>query len=197
MIASQDRSGYFGASDTNKVLATNYNTKTFRQWWAVKLGEQEPDFQGSIYTEAGNKYEHPILLSINENMNLDRQIIMERLLLRVNYDGDFNGTIYEVKTHKADREYEVSTTHWRQTQVELYAYTQMAKELDLPPLKKLYIVSYALYPDEYYTDAEDVEVDFDRIVFHEIEYDKDFIKGEYLPRLKEKARALKKGKFLG
>lgn len=197
MIASQDRSGWFGASDTNMVLATNYNTKTFINWWAVKLGEQESDFKGSIYTEAGNKYEHPILQSINENMNLDRQIIIDKHLLRVNYDGDFNGTIYEVKTHRADKEYEVSTTHWRQTQVEMYAYKTMAEELELPPFKKLYIVSYALYPDEYYTDSEEVEVDFSRVVFHEVKYDKSFIKGEYLPMLKEKARALRKGKFLG
>ena len=196
MIANQDRSGWFGASDTDKVLNTNYKTKTFKQWWAVKLGEQEPDFQGSKYTEAGNKYEHPILLNINEKMNLDRQIKIEKHLLRVNYDGDFNGTIYEVKTHKGDKQYETSTSHWRQTQVEMYTYKTMAEELELPPFKRLYIVSYALTPEEYFKDYDEVEVDFSRIVFHEVKYDKHFIKEEYLPRLKEKARALKKGKFL-
>lgn len=194
MIASQDRSGWFGASDTNMVLNTNYNTKTFKQWWAVKLGEQESDFKGSIYTDAGNKYEHPILLAINENMNLDRQIIIDKHLLRVNYDGDFNGTIYEVKTHKSDKEYEISTTHWRQTQVEMYSYKTMAEELGLPPFKRLYIVSYALDSDDYY--SEQADVDFSRVKFHEVKYDKSFIKGEYLPELKQKARALKKGKFL-
>lgn len=158
------------------------------------MGEQEPDFQGSKYTDAGNRYEHPILLNINENMNFDRQIKVEKYLLRVNYDGDFNGTIYEVKTHKADREYEISTSHWRQTQVEMYAYKTMAEELELPPFKRLYIVSYALDPEEYYGTGADV--DFNRIKFHEVKYDKNFIKGEYLPLLKEKARALKKGKFL-
>lgn len=194
MIANQDRSGWFGASDTNMVLSTKYNTKTFKQWWAVKLGEQESDFKGSMYTDAGNKYEHPILLAINENMNLDRQIKIEKHLLRVNYDGDFNGTLYEVKTHKSDKVYEISTTHWRQTQVEIYAYKTMAEELGLPPFKRLYIVSYALYPDEYY--CEQADVDFSRVKFHEVKYDKSFIKGEYLPELKQKARALKKGKFL-
>lgn len=195
MISNQDRSGYFGASDTDMVLSTNYNTKTFKQWWAVKLGEQESDFKGSKYTEAGNRYEHPILLTVNENMNLDRQIIIEKNLLRVNYDGDFNGTLYEVKTHKADKAYEVSTKHWRQTQVEMHTYKTMAKELNLPPFKRLYILSYALYPDEYYLDV-DIEIDFNRICFHEVKYDKHFIKDEYLPRLKEKARVLKKGKFM-
>lgn len=194
MINNHDRSGYFGASDTDKVLAANYTTKTFKQWWAVKLGEQEPDFHGNAYTEAGNRYEHLILKAINENMNLDRQIIWEKNLLRVNYDGDYNGTIYEVKTHKSDREYTISTSHRRQTQVEMFAYKTMEKELELPPFKRLYIVSYAIQPDEYYGEVD--EVDFNRIIFHEVEYDKHFIKDEYLPKLKEKARALKKGKFL-
>lgn len=182
------------ASDTNMILSTNYNTKTFKNFWAVKLGEQESDFKGSMYTDAGNKYEHPILLTINEKMNLDRQIKIEKHLLRVNYDGDFNGTLYEVKTHKDLKPYEISTSHWRQTQVEMYAYKTMAEQLDLPPFKKLYIVSYALRVDEYNTN--EVEIDFNRIVWHEVKYDKHFIKEEYLPRLKEKARALKKGKFL-
>jgi len=194
MITSNDRSGWFGASDTDKVLATNYSTKTFKQWWAVKLGEQESDFKGNKYTNAGNEYEHPILLRISENINLDRQIHVEKYLLRVNYDGDFDGVIYEVKTHKAINPYEISTTHWRQAQVEMYAYKTMQKELDLPPFRKLYIVSYAINVDEY--NRNEVEVDFGRIKFHEVKYDKRFIKDEYLPRLKEKARALRKGRFL-
>ena len=196
MIKDQDRSGWFGASDTNMVLATNYNTKTFKQWWSVKLGEQEPDFKGSIYTDAGNKYEHPILRAINEKIEFDRQIRIERLLLRVNYDGDFDGTIYEVKTHKAEKDYEVTKSHWRQSQVEIFAYKEMQEELELPPFKRLYIVSYGLYPDEYYKEYDGVEIDFSRIKFNEIKYDKHFTKGVYLPLLKQKARALRKGKFL-
>lgn len=196
MIKNQDRSGWFGGSDTDKVLTKNYNTKSFKQWWAVKLGEQEPDFKGSIYTEAGNKYEHPILRTINEKIEFDRQIKIEKILLRVNYDGDFEGTIYEVKTHKAKKSFEVSTSYWRQAQVEMYAYQTMQEELELPPFKRLYIVSYPLYPDEYYKEWEEVEIDFARIDFHEIKYDEKFIKHEYLPCIKEKARALKKGKFI-
>lgn len=194
MISSQDRSGYFGASDTNKVLSKNRDTRTWKQWWAVKLGEQEPEFKGSIYTEAGNKYEHPILRSISGKINFDRQIIYEKYLLRVNYDGDLEGTIYEVKTHKAENEFEVTTAYWRQAQVEMYAYKKMQEELELPEFKKLYIVSYPLYPDEYYKEWEEVEIDDNRIKFQEVEYDKQFIKGEYLPKLKELAKALKKGK---
>lgn len=196
MIKNQDRSGWFGASDTSMVINQNYSTKTFKQWWAVKLGEQEPDFKGSAYTDAGNKYEHPILRTINENMVLDRQICIEKFLLRVNYDGDFNGTLYEVKSHRSDKEFKITKPYWRQSQVEIYAYKMMQEELKLPPFKRLYIVSYGLYPDEYYKDYDEVEIDFSRIKFHEIKYDKHFIKDEYLPCLKEKARTLRKGKFL-
>lgn len=196
MINDFDRSGYFGASDTSMVIADNHNTKTWRQWWLVKLGEMESTFSGSIYTEAGNKYEHKILKAISEETTLDRQIIIDKLKLRVNYDGDLDGTIYEVKTHKAENDFEISKQYWRQAQVEMYAYKTMEKELELPPFKKLYIVSYPLYPDEYYTHREDIVIDMKRVKFNPIKYDKQFVKGEYLPKLKECARALKKGKVL-
>lgn len=196
MIDKFDRSGYFGASDTSMVIADNRQTKTWRQWWLVKLGEMESTFSGSIYTEAGNKYEHRILKAISEEITLDRQIIIEKLKLRVNYDGDLDGTIYEVKTHKAEKDFEISKQYWRQAQVEMYAYKTMEKELELPPFKKLYIVSYPLYPDEYYTHREDISIDMKRVKFNPVKYDKQFVKGEYLPKLKECARALKKGKIL-
>ena len=131
----------------------------------------------SIYTEAGNKYEHRILKAISEEITLDRQIIIEKLKLRVNYDGDLDGTIYEVKTHKAEKDFEISKQYWRQAQVEMYAYKTMEKELELPPLKKLYIVSYPLYPDEYYTHREDISIDMKRVKFNPVKYDKQFVKG--------------------
>lgn len=177
------------------VLAKNRRTKSWKQWWAVKLGEQQPDFRGSIYTEAGNRHEHPLLLSINEKMGLDRQIRVEKLLLRVNYDGDHGGTIYEAKTHKAEKEFEVTKAYWRQAQVEMYAYQKMQEALGLPAFRRLYIVSYALFPDEYYRGDGEAEIDFPRVKFHEIKPDRHFIKDEYLPALKGLARALRKGKF--
>ena len=189
MIKSNDRSGYIGASDSNMVFA-NRNTKSFKQWWSVKMGEQESDFHGSVFTEAGNKYEHAILATLGDEINYDRQIIIEKLKLRVNYDGDLRGTIYEVKTHKASKDFEVSTAYWRQAQVEMYAYQQQMEDF-----KKLYIVSYPLFPDEYYTSPEEVSVDSLRVKFTPIEYDKHFIKNDYLPRLKYLARCLKKGKI--
>ena len=37
MIADQDRSGWFGASDTSYVMG-NWHTKTFKDWWLKKMG---------------------------------------------------------------------------------------------------------------------------------------------------------------
>ena len=37
MIADQDRSGWFGASDTATIMG-NWSTKTFRKWWMQKMG---------------------------------------------------------------------------------------------------------------------------------------------------------------
>ena len=195
MIKSQDRSGWFGASDTSMVVTKNRDTKTFKQWWSIKMGEQENSFTGTKYTEAGNKYEHPILRAINPDIVFDRQIKIEKYLLRVNYDGDLNGIIYEVKTHKAEHEFVVSPQYYRQAQVEMYAYKAMQAELGLPDFQRLYIVSYALYPDEYYTNYDNVEVDPARIRFSEIQYDKSFIKDEYKPNLKYLSRCLRKGKI--
>lgn len=150
----------------------------------------DPEFAGSIYTDAGNKYEHHILRSISEDIEFDGQIMIDKLLLRVNYDGWLDGTIYEVKTHRSDKVFEITNAYWSQAQVEMYAYKQRYDDF-----KKLYIVSYPLYPDEYYTEHEDIQIDFSRIKFQEVKYDKSWVKSEYLPKLKELSRYLKKGKM--
>ena len=195
MIQDHDRSGWFGASDTKFIMADNRNTKTWKSWWSVKSGLMEPEFTGSIYTRAGNMFEHHILRAIDPDMTLDGQIIMEKYLLRVNYDGYRDGKIVEIKTHKNEKEFSMIPAYWQQCQVEMYVYQQMSKKWFLPDFEGLYLVSYALRPDEYYLDEDEIEVDPDRIILHPVEYDKAFIKGEYLPRLKELARALKKGKY--
>ena len=188
MIHDMDRSGYFGASDTRHVITKNRDTKTWKMWWDVKCGAPS-NFGGNKYTEAGNLYEHPILRSVSEKMNLDRQLIYEKYLLRVNYDGDMDGTIYEVKTHKASKRFEVSKQYWMQAQVEMYCYKLMQKELELPEFNRLWIVSYGLHPDEY---GQRAPIDGNRIGFHPVEYDKSWIKGEYLPNLKELSRKLRR-----
>lgn len=194
MITDLSREGWFGASDTKYIMAEHRNTKTWKEWWSVKLGKMESSFTGSIYTRAGNLFEHGILQAIDSNMTMDGQIIIDKLLLRVNYDGYTDGTIFEVKTHKNEKPFEIIPAYWMQCQVEMYVYQKMSEQWFLPEFDELYIASYALRPDEYYLDEEDVTVDPERIILHPIKYDKAWVKGEYLPRLKELARTLKKGK---
>ena len=186
--------GIFGASDTKYVTAKNRNTKSWKQWWSIKLGDIPADKLRTPEIDAGNKYEGPILLSINEDMILDGQIIHEKYPIRVNYDGYLNGVIYEVKTHHAEKEFEISTAYWQQCQVEMYVYKEMHTSWFLPPFEKLYLVSYGLNPDEY---TSDVNIDPNRVKYHPVEFDKGWIKGTYLPKVRELARALKKGKFPG
>jgi len=195
LIQDQDRSGWFGASDTKYIMAKNRRTKSWMTWWDVKLGKMESPFTGSIYTRAGNLFEHHILQAINPDMRMDGQIIIEKYLLRTNFDGYCDGIVYEIKTHKSEKEFELIPAYWMQTQSLMYAYITMHEKWFLPPFKKLYVASYALRPDEYYLEDAEVEIDPSRIILHEVEYDKAWVKGEYLPRLKELARALKKRKY--
>lgn len=195
MIHDLDRSLWIGASDTRFVMNDNHQSKTWKQWWQVKLGEVESQFGGNIYTRAGNNFEHKILKAVDPNMTLDGQIVHPRYRLRVNYDGWCNSIIHECKTHKSDKVYEIPEEHWQQVQVQMFCYMEKYKEWFLPPLEGAQIVSYAIYPDEYYLEPDEVEIDESRILYHPIRFDKQWIKGEYLPRLKELARALKKKKF--
>lgn len=192
MITNHDRSGWFGASDSKFVMAKRRDTKSWLEWWNEKLGHSQRD----VHTEAmaaGTAWEHKILDAVNPAIRKDHQIVIEKYRLRVNYDGDLDGTIYEVKTHNflkepsfIDRETgEVNTKHpvWKQCQVEMYAMKT----------KKLYIVAYGLIAEEYKDYS--LPVDDKRIDFHRVEYDKQWTHNEYLPRLKELCRALRKGRI--
>lgn len=180
MIQSQDRSGYIGASDTSIVVG-NWTTKTFENWWLTKLGFNQNSFSTEA-TKAGNNYEHKILQSLNiPNLEMDKQIIINRL--RVNLDGNTQDCIYEVKTHNIDKEFKVSKQYWRQAQVEMYAFNT----------RNLYIVSYALVESDYKNYFN--EINIDRVKFHKIDYDENFINNEYLPKLQILSRCLEKGVF--
>lgn len=182
MITNHDRSGWFGGSDTRFVMAKRRNTRSWLEWWNEKLGYLER----SIHTEAmaaGTAWEHKILDAVNPAIRKGHQICIEKYRLRVNYDGDLNGTIYEVKTHNFLKEFTVTRPYWMQAQVEMYAMKT----------DKLYIVEYGLIREEY--DNYFLPVDDKRIHFHPVEYDKDWIQNEYLPRLKELCRALRKGRI--
>lgn len=180
MIQSQDRSSFIGASDTSFVVG-NWETKTFENWWLEKLALNKNSFSNEA-TKAGNNYEHKILSALNiPELEFDKQIIIDRL--RVNLDGNTRDCIYEVKTHNINKEFKVSKQYWRQAQVEMYTYNT----------RNLYIVSYALQESDYKNYFN--EIDLDRVKFHKIEYDEDFINNEYLPNLKILMECLKKGTF--
>ena len=63
MIASQDRSGWIGASDVQYVIG-NWKTKTWEKWWLQKLGINQDHFDNK-FTIAGTNWEHRILESLH------------------------------------------------------------------------------------------------------------------------------------
>lgn len=179
MISNKDRSGWFGGSDTSYIVG-NWETDSFKFWWLEKLGLKTNALNNKAM-KCGNAFEHKILDCIG--CRKDYQIIIPKLHLRVNYDGDKDGTIYEVKTHKAEKPFKVSKAYWRQAQVEMYAMNT----------KTLYIVSYALTEQEYLNYFTPIEVE--RIKYHKVEYDEDFINNEYLPKLKKLGEHLERGEM--
>lgn len=182
MIASQDRSYYIGCSDTSMVVG-NWQTKTFENWWFEKIGI----IKNNIRTDAmiaGTYYEHRILDALGiKNLEKDKQIIIENLRLRANLDGNTDTCIYEVKTYNIKKEFKITKQYWRQAQVEMFA----------SQIHKLYIVAYALEDKDYKNYFN--PIDKNRIKIIEVEYSEDFIKNEYLPKLKILAECLKKGEF--
>jgi hypothetical protein len=116
MIADQDRSGWFGASDTATIMG-NWSTKTFAKWWAQKLGIDTSHFT-SVAMNAGTYYEGAVLDYIKAPRR-DHQILIPELCLRVNLDGDGPRQIYEVKTHGAAKEFKVSKAYWQQVQEQM------------------------------------------------------------------------------
>lgn len=106
MIQSKDRSGYFGASDTDYIIG-NTNTASFAKWWLTKLGITSNTFENEAMN-AGNNFEHKILDSLRFPIEYDTQIILEPLLLRINLDGNTDDTIYEVKTYRYEKGFKVS-----------------------------------------------------------------------------------------
>ena len=182
MIQDQDRSYYIGCSDTSMVVG-NWQTKTFEKWWLEKIGI----LKNNIKTDAmitGSYYEHKILAALEiEDLETDKQIIIEDLRLRANLDGNTNTCIYEVKTYNAEKKFKVSKQYWRQAQVEMFS----------SGIHKLYIVAYALVEKDYNNYFN--EINKERLQLIPIEYDQEFINKEYLPRLMILAECLKKGIF--
>lgn len=178
MINNKNRRDYFGASDTSFIVG-NYQTATFKKWWLEKLGLHENDFSNKAM-KTGTHFEHKILDTI-DGVRKDRQIIIPKLCLRVNYDGDKDGTIYEVKTYNIEKPFKITKAYWRQSQVEMYAMDS----------RELYITPYGLTEADYKNYF--MPIDIERIAYMKVEYDEDFINNEYLPKLKYLCECLEKG----
>lgn len=184
MIKNKDRSGYFGASDT-KFIIGNWKTKTFEKWWLKKMGLDNSHFDNK-YTIAGTNYEHKIVDSLGvENIEKDKQIIIESLKLRVNLDANTLKRIYEIKTFKNEKGFDLKKhkDYVNQVQVQMYA----------SGIHEAEIVAYGLIENDYKNYFN--EIDKKRILHHEVLYDKKFIYNEFLPKLKYLADCLKKGVF--
>lgn len=184
IIRNQDRSKWFGASDT-KYIVGRWDTKTFQKWWIEKLGfpVHRPKTTAML---AGTYYEHSILDYIGAERK-DHQIIIPELCLRVNLDGDAPAMIHEVKTYKRKRGkvFKPPREYVQQVLVQMYA-----KEREEGRPCKAEIISYALTDAEY--DNFFLPIDPKRLKHHPIAYDPVFI-GEYLRRLKILAKHIKAG----
>lgn len=185
MIDNFDRAYWLGASDT-RYLFMKPDTKTYMNWWAVKQGKLESNFGGSIYTDFGSRAEHPIMDKVEPLMVTDVQLLNTDLRLRINYDGMYDGNIYEIKTFKGDKNFEINKGYWYQAQVEMFMYQEYYTDF-----KELNIVAYKVLPDEYYQENE-IVIDESRLEYHKVDYDRHWIKEEYLPRVKPLAKSLKK-----
>lgn len=186
MIKDHDRAYWFGASDSQKILTPNHDTKTWQAWWRVKCGLEDPEFTGNRYTAAGTRFEHPILECFDKKINKDRQIIIEELRLRVNYDGDLDGTIFEVKTHQALKPFEMTPYIYAQCQTQMYVWRQTRDDF-----KGLYVLSYGLLDRDYENLEPTVDdIDFDRIKVQKVKYSKGHVK-RFLKALEPLAEELK------
>lgn len=181
MIASQDRSGWIGASDTDKVIG-NWKTKTWEKWWMQKIGINSDHFENR-YTIAGTHWEHRILDSLGlPDLEKDKQIIIEDLRLRVNLDGNTLDRIKEVKTYQWAKGFKMPQKYINQVQVQMFAFGHEAD-----------IVAYGLEEADYDNFFRDI--DPERLKEYPIRYDPKWVEQVYLPKLKILAECLKRGVF--
>ena len=182
MIASNDRSGYIGASDVQFVIG-NWKTKTWEKWWMQKLGINADHFDNR-YTVAGTNWEHRILDSLHlPDLEKDNQIIIEDLLLRVNLDGNTPFRIKEVKTYQWAKGFKCPQKYRNQTQVQMFGSEIFGAD----------IVAYGLVEADY--DNFLREIDPQRRQEIPVEYDKKWVETVYLPKHLILADCLKRGVF--
>lgn len=186
MIKNQNRSKWFGASDTSTIMG-NWDTPTFLNWWFVKLGYYNKSFS-SWKMQCGNLLEIPIIREIEKQEKIKIKIGRHpyyniRLRLRVNYDGLRPDRCVEIKTCSKMFS-EVPKNYWQQTQVEMFKKKKLKCDL----------YAYEMTDDDY-ANAYFPTIDYSRIKRFEILYDKDFIEKEYLPRLRYLASCLRRRKI--
>lgn len=179
MIASKDRSYYFGASDVDKIIG-KWTSKTWQKWWMQKLGINTDHFENK-YTITGTHFEHRILASLGLPLEYDKQIILEELRLRVNLDGNTRDCIYECKTFGFEKGFKVPKKYWCQVQVQMF----------VSGIKKAKIIAYGLKEEDY--DNFFKPIDKDRVYEFPIEYDEQWINTVFLPRLRILVDCLKRG----
>lgn len=184
VIQTNDRSGYFGASDTSYIMG-NWNTKSFQNWWLVKLGISTNDYK-SVAMNAGTYYEHAILDVIGCPRR-DHQIIISKYNLRINYDGDGEGRIDEVKTHSIEKPFKVTKGYLMQTRVQMYG--KLCEEGKLP---RANIWAYGLRDEDYSNFFN--PIDRERLIPYPIEYDAEFI-DSYIEKVTFLKGALERGLF--
>lgn len=179
MIASKDRSGWFGASDVDKIVG-NWNTKTWMDWWLVKMGVARNDIE-TVAMNAGTHKEHQILEYVSPFMETDKQIILPDLRLRINLDGNLDEHIYEVKTHSAEKVFKPSKKQIQQVNVQMYGFNT----------RTAWIVSYGLTEEDYKNYF--LPIDPERLKLHPIDRDDRWIHTVFLPRITYLADCLTKG----
>lgn len=180
MISDKSRADWFGASDVNRIIGS-YDTKTFEKWWLEKLGYRRNEFINEAMA-AGTHYEHRILRYLNI-LEMDKQIKLPELRLRVNLDGNTNDTIYEVKTYKLEKGFKVPISYKRQVWVQLYA----------SGMKNAFIAAYGLTDADYRNFFN--KIDGDRLQLIPIERNDEWINNMFLPRLKYLCWCLNKGMY--
>ena len=183
MIASQDRSGYIGASDVQFVIG-NWKTKTWEKWWMQKLGINQDHFENE-FTKAGTNWEHRILDSLHlPNLEKDRQFIIEDLRLRVNLDGNLPDRIKEVKTYQWEKGWKKTPAKYiNQVQVQMFGSKIFGAD----------IVAYGLEEADYRNYLRDL--DLGRLKEIPVAYDPKWIETVYLPKHMILCDCLKRGVF--
>jgi hypothetical protein len=183
MIASQDRSGYIGASDVQYVIG-NWKTKTWERWWMQKLGINQDHFDNR-YTIACTNWEHRILESLQlPDLELDKQCIIEELRLRVNLDGNTPTRIKECKTYQWAKGWKKTPAKYiNQVQVQMFGSKIFGAD----------IVAYGLEEADYDNFLRDIDPRRRQEI--PVEYDPKWIETVYLPKHLILADCLKRGVF--